>query len=387
MIKFNSILLAFLILAFSSVYSQNLNLEDDYINTITTSVPFLIISPDARSGGMGDIGVASSPDAMSMHWNPSKLAFVSNDFGATVSYTPWLKSLVPDINLNYLTGYQRTSNGVIGFAFRYFTLGEINFTDRSGESLGSFNPNELSISGAYALKLSNNLSTSVSLRYIYSNLTGGQSVGADISKAGQTVAGDISAYYIKKIDLGGRDFAWSIGTNISNIGGKISYSESANNDDFIPTNLRIGSALSTQIDRYNTISFEFDINKLLVPTPDPLDPFAGNDISSISGIFQSFSDAPAGDKEIKELIYAIGAEYWYDNQFALRLGYFYEHPDKGDRQFFTLGTGVKYNVFGLDFSYLIPIQDIDETAVNPLANTLRFSLTFDFGSESKNDNK
>jgi hypothetical protein len=289
--------------------------------------------------------------------------------------------------LNYLTGYQRTSNGVIGFAFRYFTLGEINFTDRSGESLGSFNPNELSISGAYALKLSNNLSTSVSLRYIYSNLTGGQSVGADISKAGQTVAGDISAYYIKKIDLGGRDFAWSIGTNISNIGGKISYSESANNDDFIPTNLRIGSALSTQIDRYNTISFEFDINKLLVPTPDPLDPFAGNDISSISGIFQSFSDAPAGDKEIKELIYAIGAEYWYDNQFALRLGYFYEHPDKGDRQFFTLGTGVKYNVFGLDFSYLIPIQDIDETAVNPLANTLRFSLTFDFGSESKNDNK
>ncbi len=384
MIKLHTSLLAFILLSFSSVYSQsNLNLEEDYINTITTAVPFLIISPDARSGGMGDVGAASSPDAMSMHWNPSKLAFVTDDFGATVSYTPWLKSLVPDINLNYLTGYKRTSKGVIGFDFRYFTLGEINFTDSQGNSLGSFNPNELSLSGAYTLKLSDNLSTSVSLRYIYSNLTGGQSVGADISQAGQTVAGDISAYYIKNIDLGGRDFAWSIGTNISNIGGKISYSETAETSDFIPTNLRIGSALTTQIDKYNKISFEFDINKLLVPTPDPLDPYADDDISSIAGIFQSFSDAPAGDREIKELIYAVGTEYWYDNQFALRLGYFYEHPDKGDRQFITLGTGVKYNVFGLDFSYLIPVQAVDETAVNPLANTLRFSLTFDFGAASK----
>jgi hypothetical protein len=380
MIKTNSVLTALILLMTSSVYSQDET--PSYINTITTSVPFLLISPDARSGGMGDVGVASSPDAMSMHWNPAKLAFVKDDIGVTTSYTPWLKSLVPDINLNYLTAFKKTNNGTIGFDFRYFTLGEINFTDNAGESLGIFSPNELSFSAAYALKLSDNFSTSVALRYIYSNLTGGQSANSEPSKSGKTVAGDISSYYIKEIRIGESKFDWASGINISNIGGKISYSETAESD-FIPTNLRIGSSLNYDIDQYNKVSFEFDINKLLVPTPDPLDPFKGDDISSISGIFQSFADAPGGDREIKELIYALGAEYWYDNQFALRLGYFYENPEKGDRQYITLGTGVKYNVFGLDFSYLIPVQDVDETAVNPLANTLRFSLTFDFGDSNK----
>jgi hypothetical protein len=236
------------------------------------------------------------------------------------------------------------------------------------------------------LKLSTNFSTGVALRYVYSNLTGGQQVGTLATKAAHTVAGDFSGYYTKQIRLASKDMTWSTGINISNIGGKVSYTETIDKD-FIPTNLRIGSALSTAIDEFNEVSFEFDINKLLVPTPpiynedseiiSGLDP----DVSVISGIIQSFYDAPADDKEIRELIYSMGAEYWYDKQFAIRSGFFYEHPSKGDRQFFTLGAGVRYNVFGLDFSYLIPLQSRDEVnAVNPLSNTLRFALTFDFSA-------
>ena len=368
------------------------DLQDGYLNTITTAVPFLIISPDARAGGMGDVGVASSPDAMSLHWNPAKYAFVEDDFGASVSYTPWLKSLIPDINLSYLSLYsKRSNNEVLAFSLRYFTLGEINFTDSNGNPIGSFNPNEFSFSTAYALKLSNNFSSAVSLRYIYSNLTGGQEVGTLPTKAGNSVAGDISSYYVKDIRLGGNDFTWSNGINISNIGVKIAYTETIDRD-FLPTNLRIGTSLSTDIDDFNSISFEVDINKLLVPTP-PLYDADGNlisgkdpDVSVIEGLFQSFSDAPYGDREVRELIYALGTEYWYDEQFALRLGYFYEHPTKGDRQFVSLGAGLRYNVFGLDFSYLIPIQDReDANIVNPLSNTLRFALTFDFGAIESDD--
>ncbi len=363
------------------------DLQDGYLNTITTAVPFLIISPDARAGGMGDVGVASSPDAMSLHWNPAKYAFVEDDFGASVSYTPWLKSLIPDINLSYLSLYtKRSNNEVLAFSLRYFTLGEINFTDINGVNIGSFNPNEFSFSSAYALKLSNNFSSAVSLRYIYSNLTGGQEVGTLPTKAGNSVAGDISSYYVQNIRLGKKDFKWASGINISNIGVKIAYTETIDRD-FLPTNLRIGTSLSTDIDEFNSISFEVDINKLLVPTP-PLYNSDGvltsgkdPDVSVIEGIFQSFSDAPFGDREVRELIYALGSEYWYDEQFALRLGYFYEHPTKGDRQFVSLGAGLRYNVFGLDFSYLIPIQNREDAGIiNPLSNTLRFALTFDFGA-------
>lgn len=378
--------LSLLLFSVSSAQSTVGDLQDGYLNTITTAVPFLIISPDARAGGMGDVGVASSPDAMSLHWNAAKYAFVEDNFGASVSYTPWLKSLIPDINLSYLSFYAKQSkNEVLAFSLRYFTLGEINFTDNNGNSIGSFNPNEFSLSTAYALKLSETFSSAVSLRYIYSNLTGGQEVGTLPTKAGNSVAGDISSYYVKDIQLGKRDFKWASGVNISNIGVKIAYTETIDRD-FLPTNLRLGTSLTTNIDEFNSVSFEIDINKLLVPTP-PLynedgilisgkDP----DVSVIEGLFQSFSDAPSGDREVRELIYALGSEYWYDEQFALRLGYFYEHPTKGDRQFVSLGAGLRYNVFGLDFSYLIPIQNReDANIVNPLSNTLRFALTFDFG--------
>ena len=363
------------------------------LNTITTSVPFLIISPDAKAGGMGDVGVASTPDAMSMHWNPAKYAFVKNDVGFSICYTPWLKSLVPDINLSYLSGYTRLNeNQVLGFSLRYFTLGEINFTDANNNPLGSFNPNEFSLDGAYALKLSQRFSTGVALRYVYSNLTGGQQVGTLATKAAHTVAGDISGFYTKEIGFVGQKMNWAMGFNISNIGAKVSYTETIDKD-FIPTNLRIGSSLATDIDEYNQLAFEFNINKLLVPTP-PIYSEDGEiisgkdpDVSVISGIFQSFSDAPLNDREIRELIYSTGLEYWYDQQFAVRSGFFYEHPSKGDRQFFTLGAGVRYNVFGLDFSYLIPLQGRDEVnAVNPLSNTLRFALTFDFSELEKVEN-
>jgi hypothetical protein len=328
-----------------------------------------------------------------MHWNPAKYAFVKNDVGFSVCYTPWLKSLVPDINLSYLTGYKRLDeNQVLGFSLRYFTLGEINFTDANNTPLGSFNPNEFSLDGGYALKLSPRFSTGVALRYVYSNLTGGQQVGTLATKPAHTVAGDISGYYIKEVRMAGKKMDWATGINISNIGAKVSYTETVDKD-FIPTNLRVGSSLATDLDEYNQVSFEFNINKLLVPTPpmynddgeiiSGLDP----DVSVISGILQSFYDAPYNDREVRELIYSTGVEYWYDKQFAVRTGYFYEHPTKGDRQFFTLGAGVRYNVFGLDFSYLIPVQGRDEVnAVNPLSNTLRFALTFDFSALEQVDN-
>jgi hypothetical protein len=390
-------LFAIFSLAFSvisvNVFAQQSENLDNWLNTITTSVPFLIISPDAKAGGMGDVGVASTPDAMSMHWNPAKYAFVKNDVGFSVCYTPWLKSLVPDINLSYLTGYKRLDeNQVLGFSLRYFTLGEINFTDANNTPLGSFNPNEFSLDGGYALKLSPRFSTGVALRYVYSNLTGGQQVGTLATKPAHTVAGDISGYYIKEVRMAGKKMDWATGINISNIGAKVSYTETVDKD-FIPTNLRVGSSLATDLDEYNQVSFEFNINKLLVPTPpmynddgeiiSGLDP----DVSVISGIAQSFYDAPYNDREVRELIYSTGVEYWYDKQFAVRTGYFYEHPTKGDRQFFTLGAGVRYNVFGLDFSYLIPVQGRDEVnAVNPLSNTLRFALTFDFSALEQVDN-
>ena len=389
------IALACILLLSSPVYSQTDVIVDDgkfRLNTITTSVPFLIISPDAKAGGMGDVGVATNPDAMSMHWNPAKYAFVDDDLGFSICYTPWLSALVSDINLSYLTAYKRLNkNEVLGFSLRYFSLGLINFTDKNNNSLGQFNPNEFSLDGGYALKLSPNFSTGVALRYVYSNLTGGQAVGTLSTKPAQTVAGDISGYYTTNVRIADKDVSWSTGINISNIGAKVSYTETSD-EDFIPTNLRIGSSLSTNIDDFNQVSFAFDINKLLVPTPpiynDEGDILSGKDpeVSVINGIFQSFNDAPSGDREIRELIYSVGAEYWYDQQFALRTGYFYEHPTKGDRQFLTLGAGVRYNVFGLDFSYLIPVQSREEANVtNPLSNTLRFALTFDFGALQDED--
>jgi hypothetical protein len=362
------------------------------LNTITTAVPFLLISPDSKAGAMGDVGVATNPDANSIHWNPAKLAFVDDDMGFSMSYVPWLRALVPDINLSYLAGYRKLNdNEAIGLELRYFSLGDITFTDILGTTIGQYKPSEFALGTSYSRKLSDNFSLAISGRYIYSNLTGGQSAGGIPTVAGQSIAADIAGYYTKPIRLGGKDIDLAIGGNISNIGSKISYTETVV-QDFIPINLRLGTAIGTEFDDYNKMSFAFDINKLLVPTPaiykagstgeNPDDILYGQDpnVSVVSGIFQSFGDAPGGfSEEMREINYSIGTEYWYANQFAIRAGYFFEHDTKGGRKFFTFGSGVKYNVFALDFSYLINASS-SINGNNPLANTMRFTLVFDFGA-------
>jgi len=357
------------------------------LNTITTAVPFLLIGPDSRSGGMGDVGVASSPDVNSMHWNPAKYAFINDDMGFSINYVPWLRSLVPDISLSYLSGYiKRNDKETIGLSLRYFSLGDITFTDINSNVIGQYKPNELAISSAYARKLSDNYSLAISVRYIYSDLTGGQTLTGGLgTHAGQSISADISSYFNKEIRISKQDFDLAIGLNISNLGNKISYTETAVRD-FIPINMRFGTSIGTKFDEYNSISLNFDINKLLVPTPPSyndngeIDGGMDPDVSVVNGVFQSFWDAPGGVKEeFRELNYSVGLEYWYARQFAVRTGYFYEHPTKGDRQYFTMGAGVKYSVFELDFSYLIDASS-SINGSNPLANTLRFTLIFDLGS-------
>jgi hypothetical protein len=363
-------------------------------NTITTAVPFLMIAPDARAGAMGDAGVASSPDAFSQHWNPAKYAFMENQMGFSVSYSPWMKKLVDDIDLGYLTFYYKLNNerDAISASLLFFSLGEIQFTNDIGQDIGSFAPNEYAIDLAYSSKLAKHFSGAVAFRYVYSNLTGNRFVGGMQSNAGQTVAGDVAMFYRQPLKVNGQKSFISSGINISNIGAKVSYTETVAKD-FIPTNLRLGVAFETELDEYNSIGFMVDFNKLLVPTPpeyklndstglpevDPQGNYViargkSNDVGVVSGIFQSFNDAPAGfGEEMREVSLSIGAEYWYDRQFAFRAGYFHEHATKGNRKYFTLGVGLKLNVFGLDFSYLIPTGQ-----QNPLENTLRFSILFDF---------
>ena len=373
-------------------FSQNVTGVDeigrDNLNTITTAVPFLLISPDSRAGGMGDVGVATSPDANSLHWNPAKFAFVEDEVGFAVSYVPWLRALVPDINLSYLAGYKKLNkNEAIAMELRYFTLGDITFTDVIGNNLGQYKPSEFALGSAYSRKLSDQFSLAISGRYIYSNLTGGQSAGGITTNAGQSIAADVAGYFRKDIRIAKKDMELAIGANVSNIGNKVRYTETSTRD-FIPINLRLGTALNADLDEYNKISFAFDINKLLVPTPpiynDSIDGQIdfGQDpnVSVVSGIFQSFGDAPGGfSEEMREINFSIGTEYWYDDQFAVRAGYFNEHNTKGGRKFFTFGSGVKYNVFALDFSYLINASRAIN-GNNPLANTMRFTLIFDFGA-------
>jgi len=373
------------------------------LNTITTAVPFLQIGPDARAGGMGEAGVSSAPDANSMHWNPAKYTYMEGDMGFSMSYSPWLRSLVSDINLAYLTGYKKLGDDqVIAGSLLYFSLGDITFTDIQGELIGNYRPNEFALSGAYSRKLTANLSGAVSARYIHSNLTQGQSVGGASTKPGNSVAADIAVYSQHDVEFKNMDgfFAWGI--NISNIGAKISYSDDNTQRDFIPTNLRFGPSLTLDVDDYNRLTFMVDVNKLLIPTPPiyAVDPVTGNpiyddngnpviakgkdpNISVPVGMFQSFYDAPGGlNEEVRELAFAVGVEYWYDKQFAIRAGYFHEDRTKGNRKFFTLGAGLRYNVFGLDFSYLIPTDQR-----NPLENTLRFTLHFDFDAFQKQATK
>tara|TARA_B100000513_G_scaffold61362_1_gene23966 strand:+ start:348 stop:1535 length:1188 start_codon:yes stop_codon:yes gene_type:complete len=388
----NKVISTFLALAFSfNAISQDVSGIDEIgrnnLNTITTAVPFLLISPDSRAGGMGDVGVATSPDANSLHWNPAKYSFIDQEVGFAVSYVPWLRNLVPDINLSYISGYKKLNkNEVVAMELRYFTLGDITFTDVIGNNLGQYKPSEFALGSSYSRKLSDQFSLAISARYIYSNLTGGQSAGGIATNAGQSIAADVAGYYVKDIRIAKKDMELAFGANVSNIGNKISYTETSTRD-FIPINLRLGTALNADLDDYNKISFAFDLNKLLVPTPpiyndsinDQIDFGKDPNVSVVSGIFQSFGDAPGGfNEEMREINFSVGTEYWYDNQFAIRAGYFNEHNTKGGRKFFTFGSGVKYNVFALDFSYLINASRAIN-GNNPLANTMRFTLTFDFG--------
>ena len=349
-------------------------------NNIITAVPFLLITPDARAGGMGDAGVAVHPDANAMSINPSKLAFLEKPYGFSASYSPWLKSLVPDINLAYLSGYyQLDDRSMLGSSLRFFSLGEIQYIDINQQDLGIYNPYELAFDLTYARKFGESFSLGTAMRYVYSNLSSGQITGGQQVKPGTSVAVDVSAYYKKPTFFLGSDAIISGGINISNIGTKMGYSDGAEKM-FLPTNLKIGGASTFLIDDYSQFTFALDFNKLLVPTQPIYEDgkiVAGRspDRSVPSGIFGSFSDAPNGFKEeLKEVNIAAGIEYWYNQQFAFRTGYFFEDPTKGNRRYLTLGAGLKYNVFNMDFAYVVA-----NVQKSPLANTLRFTLLFNFG--------
>jgi hypothetical protein len=366
-------------------------------NTLLTAVPFLRITPDARSGAMGDAGLALTPNANAMHFNASNLVFAEDKSGFSFTYTPWLRNLnLDDIFLLYVSGfYKLDANQAVGGGIRFFSLGDIDFTDPQGGSLGTGRPREGEFTLAYARKLGDKLSASLSGKYIFSNLASGLQVnGVDINTA-SAFAADFGLNYRTRTNLGGYKGEWSYGLALTNIGSKVSYTRDNIVRDFIPANFGLGSALKLDLDQYNTLTFALDFNKLMVPTPiamktlnsdgtlsnNPEWDKDGNNIadyrekSLFSGILGSFGDAQGGiAEEIKEVSVSFGAEYWYDRQFAFRGGYYWESSEKGNRRFFTVGAGIKYNVFGIDLSYLIPTSVIP----NPLDNTLRFSLLFDF---------
>lgn len=367
--------------AFTQKTAINTNELDGRVNTITTAVPFLRIAPDARAGAMGDVGLATPATAASMHWNPAKLAFAEKSTSLTFSYTPWLKQLVDDIYLAYATGYKQLNDKqTIGISLLYFNLGNIQFTDIQGQDAGSFNPRELKTDVAIANKLTDHLSLSLALRYVYSNLASGQQSGGSVIKPGHAASADISTFYTNSAEISTYKSDYAFGMNISNLGTKISYTQNTQKD-FIPMNLGLGGSFTLHLDEYNKFTFASDLNKLLVPTPVELDVDPQNGIydykemSVPAGLFSSFNDAPGGfSEEMAELIWSVGAEYWYADQFAVRGGYFHEAATKGNRQFLTAGIGLKFNVIGIDVSYLVPTNN----QASPLDNTLRFALTFDF---------
>lgn len=369
------------------------------LNTITTAVPFLMIGPDSRSGAIGDAGVALSPDANSMHWNPGKMAFSESEFDVSLSYAPWLRALVDDMNLAYLTVNRKINKRQAwGGALRYFSLGNITFTDQTGTTLRDFQPAEFSLDLAFSQKLSDRFSAGIGGRYINSNLTGGTSVMGANTKPGRSAAVDVGLFYTNpRAKFGDKKAVVNWGMNISNIGAKMSYTEAADRD-FIPANFRLGTAVQLFMDDYNSLTFTVDANKLLVPTTPIYDQESGETIVSgydpnvgpITAIWQSWYDAPgivnfADDgtyeiepgspfrEELREVNLGGGIEYDYNSVFAFRAGFFNEHYTKGNRQFITLGAGIKYTVFTIDLSYLIATRQ-----QNPLANTLRFTLRLQF---------
>ncbi len=365
-------------------------------NPITVAAPFLSFAPDSRGGAMGDVGAATSADAYSVHWNNAKLVHIDHDMGFSFSYSPWLGRIVDDMSLNYLTFYKKVDRiQTFGASMRYFDLGEIQLTDIQGLPMGVENPRELAIDGTYSRLLTDRFSAGLTMRFIWSNLTG-NITNSPNAKPGTSLGFDLGFMYKLPLIFSGKDSELSFGAHMSNIGQKITYTDEES-EDFIPGNLRLGTAFKTNIDADNTITLAIDANKLMVPTPpiyerDDLGNFVLNPDGSyriesgedpdrpfLSGTFGSFSDAPNGfSEEIKEITLSFGAEYWYRELFAFRAGYFWEHVDKGDRKFFTTGIGFRYQVFGLDFSYLLaPDQN------SPLGETLRLSFLFNLDKESE----
>ena len=346
-------------------------------NAAIAAVPFLRIVPDARGGGMGDVGIATSADPNGIHYNQSKLAFGDKKVSISASYTPWMRNLeVQEVFLAYLAGYvQLDKFQTVGLGLRYFSLGDIEFTDNHGGPLSHGRPSEYEVTAAYARKLSENFAAAIGAKFIYSDLATGQVVEGDVIKPGVAAAADISLTYKREMKNGSE---LTIGAALSNLGSKITYTNSIHRD-YLPANLGLGVAWKFNLDAYNTLTFSTDFNKLLVPILSLQLDTNGNSIpvdisyTSFHGLFESFSDSPGGfSEEINEISTGIGAEYWYNEKFALRAGYFYEHYSKGNRKYFSLGLGAKYKVLGLNISYVVP----SGKQRNPLGNTLRFSLLF-----------
>lgn len=353
--------------------------KDKFFNPVTTSVTSQSIAPDARSAGMGDVGAATDPDVVSQYWNPAKYPFNISRAGVAINYTPWLRQLVSDIDLAYVAGYYRIGDySAVSASLRYFSLGEVQMSD--DEHL-TINPYEMSFDVAYSLMLSEHFSLGAAVRWIYSDLT--YDFTSDTAP-GSAFAADLSCYYQNYLNIGERECQLGLGLNISNIGSKISFGGD-NNSEFIPTNMRLGASLMVPIDEYNRFTIAADANKLLVPTYPKQNEGESTeayqervqkdyyDVSSISGIFKSFGDAPGGFKEeLQEVQWSVGAEYIYHDKFALRAGYHHESENKGNRKYFTVGAGFKMSVFSLDAGYVIATAKS-----NPLDQTLRFSLSFD----------
>ncbi len=354
------------------------NAQTTPINVVTTAVPFLRITPDARSGGMGDAGIATSPDANSGFSNLAKTPFNTYKWSFGANYVPWLRDLsVNDVYLASLAGFYKIDDvQAISGSLRYFSLGNIQFTDNLGNDLQTYRPREFAVDMGYSRKLSKKNSLAIALRYINSNLASGI-VGSTSYKAGSSVAGDLHFFHSGAKENGE---GFNYGVTLSNLGSKISYTSDATQKDFIPANFGIGCAYTKVFDEANKITFALDLHKLLVPTPPAVGDSVGLAKYRSEGVvnswFKSFGDAPGGgSEEIKEINASIGAEYWYNNQFAFRAGYFYENPAKGNRKYFTVGAGLKYNMFQLNFAYLFPSGN--GVNRNPLSNTWRFGLIFD----------
>ena len=392
--KIKKILIAALMLVAAVSYGQHSP------NVITTAVPFVSINADSRGGALGDCGVATTPDVYSMHYNPAKYVFLEEKLAVGLGYSPWLRNLVPDMNLAYLTAaYKINDRSAVAMSLRYVSAGKVDFRDQNNNELGVYNPNEWALDATYSRMLGDYLSGAVAARFIYSNLIQN---AADYSRPGVSVAADIGLYYKRPVEFKTVDADVMWGVSITNIGSKVNYNTSSVRRDFIPTNLRVGAGLNLELDEYNTLGFTFDLTKLLVPTPpirvqgtDSILYGMDNDVAVVTGIIHSFYDAPGYSwnentmqydhigkfyEELCEINVGLGIEYWYNNIFAVRAGFFNETPLKGDRRYVTVGAALKYSVFGLDVSYLIPVGH-KYVGSNPLENTLRFNLTYMMGKK------